>query len=123
MHPDDVIGVRGNESDVGHDGDDHVFLHVELSRVEIPGVAESGELSVGEDNLEQLAGGKSTDGVPVRRVKYAKIRTYSNWATLEPTAILGIRMVKNWLTKLPPETKMIPMTQARKVLAGMVGSS
>ena len=32
-------------------------------------------------------------------------------------------MLKNWLIKLPAATKMIPMNQARKVLAGMEGSS
>ena len=52
LHPDDESGVRGSESDVGHDGDNHVLLHVELSRVEIPRIAESGELLVGKDNLE-----------------------------------------------------------------------
>ena len=46
LHPDDVSGVRGSEPDIGHDGDYHVFFHVELARVEGPRVAESGELLV-----------------------------------------------------------------------------
>ena len=60
LHPDDVSGVRSGESDVGHDGDDHMFFHVELARIEIPRVAESGELLIGEGGLKQLAGGEST---------------------------------------------------------------
>ena len=52
LHPDNVSCERGSESDVGHDGDDHMLLHVELARVEVPCVAESGELLIGEDCLE-----------------------------------------------------------------------
>ena len=50
--PDNLSGVKSGESDVGHDGDDHVLLHVELARVEIPCAAESGVLLIGEDCLE-----------------------------------------------------------------------
>ena len=35
----------------------------------------------------------------------------------------GYRILKNWLINAPAATKMIPMNQARKVPAGMEGSS
>ena len=72
LHPDDISGVRGGEPDIGHDGDNHVLLHVELARVEIPRIAKSGELLFGEDNLEQFASGESSEMRPVRRVKPGK---------------------------------------------------
>ena len=74
LHPDDVSGVRGSKPDIGHDGDNHVLLHVELARVEGPRVAESGEHLVGEGNLEQLAGRKSSEKEFVRRVTHMKGR-------------------------------------------------
>ena len=52
LHPDDVSGVRGRKSDVGHDGDNHVLLHVEPARVEAPRIAKSGELLFGEGSLK-----------------------------------------------------------------------
>ena len=52
LHPNDVSGVRGREPNVGHDCDNHMFLHVELARIESPFVAESGEHLIGKGNFE-----------------------------------------------------------------------
>ena len=72
LHPYNVSCVRCREPDTGHDGDNHVLLHVELARVEVPCVAESGELLVGEDGLKKLSGRESSDDKFVRRVKNAR---------------------------------------------------
>lgn len=66
LDPDDVRGVGGSETDVGHDGNDHVLLHVKFSGVEAPGVPESGVLGCGEDGLKNFTGGVSTERNRVR---------------------------------------------------------
>ena len=72
LHPYNVSCVRCREPDTGHDGDNHVLLHVELARVEVPCVTESGELLVGEGGLKKLSGWESSDDKFVRRVKNAR---------------------------------------------------
>lgn len=45
-------------NDLGHDGDNSVFLYIEGTRVERPGVTKGFELCRGEDPLEELAHGE-----------------------------------------------------------------
>ena len=54
LNPNDVCGVGRRETDVCHDCDDHVLLHVELARVEAPGITEGVKLGDGKDGLEQF---------------------------------------------------------------------
>lgn len=51
-----VGDIGGRETDVGHDGDHHMFLHVELSGIETPGVSEGIEFTRWEDLLQQFTG-------------------------------------------------------------------
>jgi len=55
LDEDDVVGVRSSETDVCHDSDDHVLLHVEGTGVEGDLPAEDLERPPGQDCLEQLA--------------------------------------------------------------------
>ena len=44
---------------IRHDGDHHVLLEIELSRVETPGVSEGGELLGREDRFKKFSSRKS----------------------------------------------------------------
>lgn len=97
LDPNDFSDVRSNESDVGHDGDDHVLFHVEPARVKIPPATENGEFLIGKDGLEEFSSRESTEkGLFVTRMKTQReVGAHSNWAALEPTEITGYRMLKN----------------------------
>jgi len=53
-------GIWGRETDVSHDGDHHVFLHVELSGVKTPGMSEGGKLTSRKDLFQEFTGREST---------------------------------------------------------------
>lgn len=47
-------GIRGGKTDVGHDGDHHMFLHVEPSGIKAPGTSKSGKLASRKDILKEF---------------------------------------------------------------------
>lgn len=87
-----VGDIRGRETDVSHDGDHHMLLHVEMSGVKAPGVPECIEFAGWEDLLQEFTGREGA------RYQYPLVvfqmgvragETDSSWATLAPTLIPG----------------------------------
>ena len=54
-----VGGIGGREADVGHDGDHHMLLHVELSGVETPGISKGGKPMSRKNLLQEFTRRKS----------------------------------------------------------------
>jgi len=51
----------GGESDVYHNGDHHVLLEVEFTRVEAPCITDGGELPDEEDPFPEFTGGEGKE--------------------------------------------------------------
>jgi hypothetical protein len=57
LNPNDISRVWGIKADVSHDGDKHVLLLVERTRVQTPSVTETSELLGGQNPLQEFSGG------------------------------------------------------------------
>ena len=93
------VGIWGGiETDVSHDDDHHVLLHVELSGVKTPGVSEGSKLTSRKDVLQEFACREAAihnQPSTAARGGLERVGTHSNWATGGLTLIPGYRMLKN----------------------------
>ena len=125
-----IVGVWNSGSDICHDSDHHVLLGIESPRVETPCVVEGGELPGREDRFQKLTSreGKQLSDVgrncDTRRANIEELvdERSMNQSISEYVSTVGFPRLRNDLT-YPAATKIVPMNQARKVLAGIVESS
>ena len=105
-----------------------MLLRIELPGVETPRVTESGELPGREDRFQEFAGreGKQLGDVcydcdaGLANAEELVDKRSVKWSIGKCVArVLSVLQKSTY----PAATKMVPMIQARNVLAGVVGSS